>query len=129
MTLAREIESGSGGTTATDPMQGPSWAVRKHVHRYGSKSSSKPKKDNASSTSSGHGKAACFKTHNHDKKLHKLVDLLVRNTDLCTPSTSASLKTRDLLISGNSSALALVLAMERVPLMPGRLEKAPEPYE
>lgn len=70
--LATEIMSGSGGTTAMDPVSGPSWEVRNHAHKHG-----KLKKGDTPSTSSRHGEAVHSRTHKHDKKTYKPVDLPV----------------------------------------------------
>lgn len=109
-----------------DPMLGPNREVRKHAHKHFNKSSSKLKKGDVPSMNSSHREA---EMHKHDKKMRKPAVLPVQGTKPCTLPTSASLKTSDLSVLGKFSTLALVPALARLPLTPGRLEKLPEPHK
>lgn len=70
------------------PMPGSSWEARKHAHKHGCMSSSRPNKDNAPSTRSSHREVEHSRTHKQDKKSHRAADLpLPSRTCLpCQPS-------------------------------------------
>lgn len=116
----------SGSTGVMDPMSGPSHEARKHMRKHGSKSSSRPKKDTASSTSSSHGDMACSKAHKYDKKSHRIPVPVIKR---CTPSRSAPLKSSKLSVLRQSSIPAPVPVLfptaECMLLALGRLKSAP----
>lgn len=123
-----ELQSSSSSTRTMDPVPGFSCEAQKHVPDHGSKSSSRPKKDTASSLSFSHRDVACSRTHKHNKKSHKMLDLpvLVAEPQYC----SVLLKTWESPVLRQPSVLvlALVLSVEHVLRTPGRLESAPGPY-
>lgn len=80
------------------------------------------------STSSSHGKAAYSKAHKHNKKSHRLPDVLVLSTEPRTPSKSAPSKSRELSWPEQTGP-APVLATECIPLTRETLESAPRPQE
>lgn len=117
--------SDARGSTSTDPMMGPSWEIRKHSNKPGTKSSSKFRRLDSSAP----GATAHSKSHWPEKKTHKQWDPMVPGGKLSVPPSPAPHKKREPPALGQTSASVLATRKERVLLKPGKSGAMAAPKE